>query len=148
MTKNSASDFFDHVAEGYQLVSRHTVMYPDCNTTNRLFGGRLMQWVDEAAGMFVRCSMATESVVTAQVDQLRFRRPTQLGEIIEIFCKVTRFGRTSLKISVVVTNLDVSNPSKKRRKLETEMVWVSVDETGRPCPYGSFDEATGEISGN
>lgn len=140
--------FFDHQAEGYQLVSRHTVMYPDCNTTNRLFGGRLMQWIDEAAGMFVRCTMATDRVVTAQVDQLSFRRPTQLGELIEIYCKVTRFGRTSLSISVVVSNLDVSNPSAKRKKLETKMVWVCVDEAGKPCPYGSSDDAMGEIRGS
>ncbi|MBM65367.1 MAG: hypothetical protein CMH55_03940 [Myxococcales bacterium] len=140
--------FFDHLAEGYQLVSRHTVMYPDCNTTNRLFGGRLMQWVDEAAGMFVRCTMASERVVTAQVDQLRFRRPTQLGELIEIYCKVTRFGRTSLSISVVVTNLDVSDPSAKRKKLETKMIWVCVDEAGKPCAYGSSGNATGEIRDN
>ena len=148
MPNDDDKGFFDQVAEGYELVSRHTVMYPDCNTTNRLFGGRLMQWIDESAGMFVRCTMATDRVVTAQVDQMRFRRPTHLGELIEIFCKVTRFGRTSLSISVVVTNLDVSNPAAKRKKLETKMVWVSVDEGGKPCPYGSSEDAMGEIRGN
>lgn len=131
----SDEQFFDFQAEGYQLVSRHTVMYPDCNTTNRLFGGRLMQWIDEAAGMFVRCSMATDRVVTAYVDNLAFRRPTVLGELIEIYCKVLKFGQTSLTISVVVTNLDVSNPSQRRKKLETQMVWVSVDSDGRPCNF-------------
>lgn len=148
MVSEQEEGFFDHLVEGYQLVSRHTVMYPDCNTTNRLFGGRLMQWIDEAAGMFVRCTMASDRVVTAQVDKLMFRRPTQLGELIEIYCKVTRFGRTSLAISVVVTNLDVASPSTKRKKLETQMVWVSVDENGRPCPYDSSVLATGEILGS
>ena len=68
--------------EGYQLITRHTVMYPDCNTTHKLFGGRLMQWIDEAAGMFVRCEMHREKVVTAHLDRLSFKRPTQLGEIL------------------------------------------------------------------
>jgi acyl-CoA hydrolase len=148
MPASGDAEDFDHVAEGFQLVSRHTVMYPDCNVTNRLFGGRLMQWIDDAAGMFVRCNMGSDHVVTAQMDQVRFRRPTQLGEIIEIYCKVTRFGRTSLSIALVVTNLDVNQPSAKRKKLETQMVWVNVDEQGRPCAYEPSPVAMGEILGN
>jgi acyl-CoA hydrolase len=128
---------FEPNAEAYDLVSRHTVMYPDCNTTNRLFGGRLMQWIDEAAGMYVRCQMQRDRVVTAQVDRLSFRRPTELGEIIEIYCKVLRFGRTSIQLAVVVTNLDPENPAARRTKLETQMVWVAVDEDGRPTAYGA-----------
>ena len=123
--------------EGYDLVTRHTVMYPDCNTTHKLLGGRLMQWIDEAAGMFVRCQMHREKVVTAHLDRLSFKRPTQLGEIIEIYCKVLRFGRTSLHIAVVVTNLDPENPSEHRVKLETQMVWVAIDAEGKPSEYAA-----------
>ena len=126
---------FEPAKEGYDLVTRHTVMYPDCNTTNKLFGGRLMQWIDEAAGMYVRCQMQRELVVTGHLDQLSFKRATDLAEIIEIYCKVLRFGRTSLKIAVVVTNLDPRRPSERRKKLQTQMVWVAVDEEGRPAEY-------------
>ena len=130
-------DVFEPAKEGFDLATRHTVMYPDCNTTNKLFGGRLMQWIDEAAGMFVRCHMQREKVVTAHLDRLSFKRPTELGEIIEIYCKVLHFGRTSLKIAVVVTNLDPKDPSSRRKKLETQMVWVAVDEDGRSTEYGA-----------
>ena len=130
-------DVFEPAKEGFDLATRHTVMYPDCNTTNKLFGGGLMQWIDEAAGMFVRCHMQREKVVTAHLDRLSFKRPTELGEIIEIYCKVLHFGRTSLKIAVVVTNLDPKDPSSRRKKLETQMVWVAVDEDGRSTEYGA-----------
>jgi len=128
---------FEPAKEGFDLVTRHTVMYPDCNTTNRLFGGRLMQWIDEASGMFVRCHMQHEKVVTAHLDRLSFKRATQLGEIIEIYCKLLRYGKTSLTIAVVVTNLDPTAPSQRRAKLETQMVWVAIGEDGKPCPYGT-----------
>ena len=126
---------YNPIDEGYQLLTRHTVMYPDCNTTHKLFGGRLMQWIDEAAGMFVRCEMHREKVVTAHLDRLSFKRPTQLGEIVEIYCKVLRYGRTSLQISVIVTNLDPEQPAHRRTKLETQMVWVAIDGEGKPCAY-------------
>ena len=131
-----SEDIFEPNKEGFDLVTRHTVMYPDCNTTNKLFGGRLMQWIDEASGMFVRCHMQREKVVTAHLDRLSFKRPTELGEIIEIHCKVLKFGRTSLKIAVVVTNLDPKDPSSRRKKLETQMVWVAIVDDGKPCSYG------------
>jgi len=126
---------FKPAEEGFELVTRHTVMYPDCNTTNKLFGGRLMQWIDESAGMFVRCRMRRDKVVTAHLDRLSFRRPTELAEIIEIYCKVLKVGRTSMTIAVVVTNLDPKEPSERRTKLETQMVWVAIDDDGKPCEY-------------
>ena len=132
-----SNDVFEPAKEGFDLVTRHTVMYPDCNTTKKLFGGRLMQWIDEAAGMFVRCHMQREKVVTAHLDRLSFKRPTELGEIIEIYCKVLHFGRTSLKIAVVVTNLDPKDPSSRRKKLETQMVWVAIGPDGKPCAYAA-----------
>ena len=134
---------YNPVDEGFQLITRHTVMYPDCNTTHKLFGGRLMQWIDEAAGMFVRCEMHREKVVTAHLDRLSFKRPTELGEIIEIYCKVLRYGRTSLSIAVMVTNLDPEAPAHRRVKLETQMVWVAIDQDGKPCAYQS---APGELT--
>jgi acyl-CoA thioesterase YciA len=135
------AEIFEPAKEGFDLVTRHTVMYPDCNTTNKLFGGRLMMWIDEASGMFVRCHMQRERVVTAHLDRLSFKRPTELGEIIEIYCKVLRFGRTSIKIAVVVTNLDPREPSMRRKKLETQMVWVAIGEDGKPCAYGDGSSA-------
>ena len=136
-----SNDIFEPVKEGFDLVTRHTVMYPDCNTTNKLFGGRLMQWIDEAAGMFVRCHMQRDKVVTAHLDRLSFKRPTELGEIIEIHCKVLHFGRTSLKIAVVVTNLDPKDPSSRRKKLETQMVWVAIGADGKACAYAAGSAA-------
>jgi acyl-CoA thioesterase YciA len=128
---------FRAAEEGFELVTRHTVMYPDCNTTNRLFGGRLLQWVDEAAGMFVRCHMQHDKVVTAHVDRMSFKRPTELGEIIEVYCKLVKYGRTSLSLAVVVTNLDPKAPSQRRTKLETQMVWVAIGDDGKPCAYSA-----------
>ena len=47
----------------------HVVMQTDINGQGRLFGGRLMEWIDEVGGM-TAMRHSTHEVITASVDNL------------------------------------------------------------------------------
>ena len=49
----------------------HVVRPNHLNSANRLFGGILMQWIDEVAGVVAKRHART-NVITASVDNLHF----------------------------------------------------------------------------
>ncbi len=108
------------------------VKYEDINGGSRLFGGRLMQWMDEAAGI---CAMRHSGslITTAAVDNLQFKKGAYIGDIILLSAKITYVGNTSMEVRV-----DVYMEERKtglrhviNRAYFTE---VSVDEEGKPIP--------------
>ena len=69
------------------------------NHYGRLFGGELMKWIDEIAGIVAtRHSGAT--VTTAAIDNLQFQAPAYEGELVVLQGMVTYVGRTSMEIRV------------------------------------------------
>ena len=91
----------------------HTVVHGDMNGENRLFGGRLMEWIDEAAGIAARRHCGG-SVTTACVDSLVFKNPAYLNEIVVIDAYVTYVGRTSLEVRVDSYVEDVATGERKQ----------------------------------
>ena len=117
-------------------VTTHLLRHEDINGYNRLFGGRLMEWIDDAAGTAAirHCGMY---VTTACVDTLEFRAPAFLGDIVVIEAEVTFVGKSSLEVRV---NSYVEDPANGTRALinRAYLTEVCVDEEGKPCvvPYG------------
>ena len=60
----------------------HLIMQQHLNGGGRLFGGALMQWLDEVAGVVAMRHAETYRVVTAAVDNLQFKHAIYEGEII------------------------------------------------------------------
>lgn len=122
-------------AFSHTVVTRN-IVYEDLNGARRLFGGRLMEWIDEAAGICSRrhCGM---QVTTASVDTLTFKRPAHLNDIVIIEADVTYVGRTSLEVRVLsfVEDLPTGERSLMNKAYLTE---VCVDDTGHPTvvPWG------------
>ncbi|MEE8715764.1 MAG: acyl-CoA thioesterase [Coriobacteriales bacterium] len=117
-------------------VATHTAIHTDMNGISRLTGGRLMEWIDEVAGIAARrhCS---DIITTASVEPLVFLRPAFLNDIVTIVGTVTHVGRTSLEVRVdsfVEDNLTGERTLINRAYL-TE---VCLDENSRPKPirYG------------
>ena len=66
----------------------HGIMPQHLNGAGRLFGGILMQWIDEVAGLTaIRHSQSP--VVTASVDSLRFLRGVSQNEMVVLIGKLT-----------------------------------------------------------
>ena len=99
------------------------------NGANRLFGGILMQWIDEVAGIVAKRHAMT-NVITASVDNLTFVRGAFQNEMVVIVGKLTWVGTSSMEVLVktYVENI------KRERSLITKayLVMVSIDENDKP----------------
>lgn len=91
-----------------------------------------MKLVDEA-GALACMRHAQQRVVTVAVDQLTFRQPIRLGDLVTLTAEVSYVGRTSMEAEVCV---EAENPiSGIRTHTNTAyLVYVALDDDGRPVP--------------
>ena len=76
----------------------HVVMQIDINGQGRLFGGRLMEGIDEVGGM-TAMRHSTHEVITASVDNLTFKAETRLNDmVVMIGKKILVFLVTALEL--------------------------------------------------
>ena len=69
------------------------------NHYGRLFGGQLLEWIDEIAGI-VAIRHSNAIVTTAAIDNLQFKAPAFEGDMIVLQGRVTHVGKTSMEIRV------------------------------------------------
>ena len=69
------------------------------NHYGRLFGGQLLKWIDELAGI-VAIRHCDATVTTAAIDNLQFQAPAYTGDMIVLRGMVTSVGNTSMEIRV------------------------------------------------
>ena len=103
----------------YFLATRELVMYTDLNAAGRLFGGRLMSWLDEASAMAAMRIMSTKNVVTKKFGEVIFEAPGMLGDFVEVWCRATKKGNTSLTLDCRVLARDVSKTVCDKSALRT-----------------------------
>ena len=120
--------------DAYELSARRIVMYPDLNAAGRLFGGRLMAWMDEACAITAMRIMGTPRIVTKKFGEAVFEAPGLVGDVVEIWCRPLRFGKTSLTLSCKVAVRAVA-PERVTPISRSTVVYVALDEHGRPTPW-------------
>ena len=69
------------------------------NHYGRLFGGQLLKWIDELAGI-VAIRHCGATVTTAAIDNLQFQAPAFPGDMIVLRGMVTYVGRTAMEVRV------------------------------------------------
>ncbi len=69
------------------------------NHYGRLFGGQLLKWIDELAGI-VAMRHCGDTVTTAAIDNLQFKGPAYTGDLVVLRGMVTSVGRSSMEIRV------------------------------------------------
>ncbi len=114
---------------------RKIVRPTDLNAADCLFGGQMMKWLDEAAAIFATCKLETKSLVTLKVSECRFFSPAFNGDIIEFFCSVKKFGKTSLTVKVEANTKTIGS-SNPEHIVTATVVFVTVDCNGRPERHG------------
>jgi acyl-CoA hydrolase len=107
----------------------HLVMSGHLNGAGRLFGGILMQWIDEVAGIVAkRHSMS--NVTTASVDNLTFLHGAYQNEMIVIKGKMTWVGSSSMEVCV---DTYVENLQGERHRINNaHFMMVALDENDKP----------------
>ena len=73
------------------------VMARDINGYGRLFGGRLLEWIDVVAGVVARRHCQC-NVTTAAIDNLQFRSPARVDSTLCLIGQLTHVGRTSMEV--------------------------------------------------
>ncbi len=107
----------------------HILNQGNLNGFNRLFGGKLMSWMDIVAAVVAR-RHAGKNVTTAVVDMLEFKAPAYANDTICIVGKISYVGRTSMEVKVSVY---VEELSGERKLINTAyFVMVALDENERP----------------
>ena len=113
----------------------HLLRYEDINGENRLFGGKLVSWIDEVAGTVAKRHTGVK-VTTASIDNLQFKQPSYLDDLVVIIGRVTYVGNTSMEVRVdtYLEELDGTRRPINRAYL----TMVALDANARPChiPYG------------
>ena len=107
----------------------HILSQGNLNGYRRLFGGKLMSWMDVVAAVVAR-RHSERNVTTAVVDMLEFKAPAYANDTICIIGKITYVGNTSMEVKVDVF---VEELTHERRLINTAyFVMVALDENEKP----------------
>lgn len=112
------------------IVMNELVLPNDTNTFGNLMGGRLMYWMDIAAGIAAG-KHCNAPCMTASVDNLSFKNPIKLGNIVHIEAKVTRAFTTSMEIHLKVWGEDFLHQYRYESN-EAYFTYVALDPNGKP----------------
>ena len=114
------------------IVMNELVLPNDTNTLNNLMGGRLLHWMDIAAAIAAQ-KHCNRIVVTASVDNVSFKQPIKLGDVISIEAKVTRAFHTSLEVRLDVWAENIPSGSRVKSN-EAYYTFVAIDQSGNTIP--------------
>lgn len=115
--------------------TRKWIKPEDLNPNGTLFGGSLLRWIDEEAAIYAIIQLENSRIVTKYISEINFVSTAVQSDVIELGMKATRFGRTSLTMCAEVRN----KITGKSILTVDEIVFVSVDENGRPQPHGKTE---------
>lgn len=119
----------------YLATHRKLIMHADLNAAGRLFGGRLMEWIDEAAALFCMIQIATRSLVTKKISEVIFNEPANLGDVLEFIFRVKDAGKTSIVIEAKAVAVAIAPEERQRTIVQCDLVFVALGPDGRPTPH-------------
>ena len=99
------------------------------NNYGRLFGGNLLKWIDELAGI-VAIRHCGAAVTTAAIDNLQFKAPAFSGDLVVLEGRVTYVGRSSMEIRVDTFREALNGTRTMINRAYIDM--VSINEKGEP----------------
>ncbi|RXM53079.1 MULTISPECIES: acyl-CoA thioesterase [unclassified Chryseobacterium] len=112
--------------------TRKWVKPEDLNPNHSLFGGRLLQWIDEEAALYAIIQLENTKVVTKFISEINFVSSAKQGDIIEIGIEATHFGSSSITL-----RCDVRNKMTHQTIITVDkIVMVNLDSEGNPAPHG------------
>lgn len=110
------------------------VMMPrDTNAEGTIFGGVILSLIDQAA--YVEAvRQAHQRYVTVSMNTVVFHHPVFVGDVLSLYADAVKIGRTSITIHVRVCARRRNDPDDDVKVTEAEVVFVAIDERGKPVP--------------
>lgn len=128
-------DFADH------SLTMTVLMTPDtANFAGNVHGGTILKMLDQVA---YACASryAGRYVVTLSVDQVTFRQPVMVGELVTFLAAVNFTGTSSMEIGIKVVAEDIRQRSV-RHVNSCYFTMVALGDDGKPCPVRPLQPAT------
>lgn len=120
-----------------ELTTRTLAMPADANPSGDIFGGWVLSQMDIAAGICAG-QRAQGRVATVAIDAMKFIRPVKVGDVLCVYSKVQKVGRTSIAIHLEAWVL--KNRIGERVKVTDGLfTFVAIDATGQPRMVPTVD---------
>jgi acyl-CoA hydrolase len=116
-----------------QQLSMTVLMTPDtANFSGKVHGGTVLKLLDQVA--FACASRyARAYVVTLSVDQVIFRQPIHVGELVTFLASVNYTGTSSMEVGIKVVAEDIQS-QVMRHVNSCFFTMVAVNDSGLPIP--------------
>ncbi|MDF3078409.1 MAG: thioesterase superfamily protein [Sphingobacteriaceae bacterium] len=122
------------------VIMNELVLPNDTNTLNNLMGGRLLHLMDIAAAISAQ-KHSNRIVVTASVDNVSFKQPIKLGDVLTIEAKVSRAFTTSMEVRLDVWAQNIPSGTKVKSN-EAYYTFVALDSEGKVMPVPALEPVT------
>ena len=117
------------------LSLRVMTMPKDTNQYGTIFGGVILSLIDQAGFAEAR-RHGMHRWVTVSVDAVQFKQPVHLGDMVECYTRIERFGTSSVTVAVEVLAQRYFG-GQTVEVTTARLTMVSVDETGKAIPFRS-----------
>ena len=105
----------------------------DTNAYGTIFGGVILSNIDLASAVEAR-KTAPLRYVTRAMREVEFIAPVYVGDVVSFYTSVLNQGTTSVTVKVVVEAERGRDPRHRVKVTEAEVIYVAVDEAGKPLP--------------
>ena len=131
-----------------ELITTKICMSPDIGVHGNLFGGTMMSWIDEAAAAYACQICDSPKMITVKINELLFKKPIKVGNLIKIYGEVKEFGRTSVTLNIEVRKHNVYTGTQEV-VTHTEIKFVRIDDDSNPIPISQrvmkrYDDRIGQ----
>lgn len=104
----------------------------DLNLNGNIFGGWILAQMDVAGGVAATVR-AKGPVATVAIEAMKFLQPILVGDLISIYARIQRVGRTSIAVDMDVMARRLGIPDEVK-VTEGTFTYVAVDSRTRPRP--------------
>ena len=111
--------------------TRKLIKPGDLNANNTLFGGVLLKWIDEEAGIYAMTKLDTKQVVTKYISEIDFVNSAKQGDVVEIGLEFKSIGKSSITFSCLARNVF----TKKVIISIEKIVFVKIDDDENAIPH-------------
>jgi acyl-CoA thioesterase YciA len=121
------------MAESRDPTLRVTMLPRDTNARGTIFGGVILSHID-LAGAIVAGRLGSRNFVTRAMYEVDFIAPVYVGDVVSLYAAVVKRGKTSVTVKVEVEAERYKEPGMKVKVTAAEVVYVAVDDGGKPVP--------------
>jgi len=125
-----------------ETVLRFPARPSDVNWGGKVHGGAVMRWIDEGARICAS-GWSGRRTTCAYAGGIRFYRPLQIGDLVEVRARLLHTGRSSMHVSIHVRSAPITG-GELSLTTHCMMVLVALDDDGRPAEVPAWHPVSEE----